>query len=721
MKELIVSTAIRKARRDIKNPLANDFIKYLAEILINSDDSYKRIEETDTNKAIRTIDIVVDRNKELVTVIDRAEGMDQSELERIFTEYGADNAGGDKFSMVRGLFGQGASDVLFSCSMSRKIAKIESIKNNQFSICKFIYRDQKKITLETPKADLPALRKKYDIPSNGTIVTFGIPNEVKLPKKNDLQQKIETFYMFRYLLSNPHRNVFLEDDGLRVLLSSQKYELRSHKNLVKNKKIVFTYEKFKVEGVLNLYENPNKSIDGTHVIIKDDRDAVYDNTLFDLERFPGAHLISGELLISNLYSILKAKLEDEEYPLQILTDSRDGFDRRTEFTKTLFSVVTPIIDKAIKTNNEKKSTSSISLEQLQKFKDALKKINDYFKERIASEIGALSPGIEPPANGIEFARGSISITENKRYVLLLFINANLVSDSQTISIFAEQNLFFSYFPETIRFSRKEANEKGLITKYITLEGRQPSENIISITAKVEKFEAEAFVRVVKEIVIYPKFGFEFIPDNYVFQTGKESTLKLFFDPGKFPVGTTVELAINSKEELLPDIRNYIITEECLIQEKTGLIQIPFVGSKSDTSYSVIASSLHSVTQAHIRVKDKTEDETGKSGFLSRLQLVFYPDEKWQSSLRENDGTLFINGAHPINKAMMGDLNALDKKKPDFKSIQLRYIFELISAESARRVAKSEFADSDLSSVSRVLDFIQTEKTILYCYLLPETE
>jgi hypothetical protein len=320
-----------------------------------------------------------------------------------------------------------------------------------------------------------------------------------------------------------------------------------------------------------------------------------------------------------------------------------------------------------------------------------------------------------------FARGSISITEKKRYVLLLFINANLVPDTDPIEVVAEENPFFVYFPGLIRFSKNEANEKGLITKHLTIEGLLPSDRVISLTAKAQKSEAEAFVRVVNEVVLYPQFGFEFMPDHYVFQVGKESHLKLIFDPEIFPLGSMVELSITSKEELLSDVREYIITDDSHVSDNTGCLKIPFVGGKSDTSYTVTASSMSRNAKAHIRVRDKAEEDIGKSGFLSKIQLDYFPDLKWQSSFRESDGTLFINASHPINKAILGDLRALDRKKPDFKPNQLRYIFELISAESARRVAKNEFADFPPSSVNQVLDFLQTEKTNLYCFLLPEMD
>ena len=43
--EIKVGQAKRKSKRDLQEPFGNDFNKYIAEIVTNSDDSYKRLEK----------------------------------------------------------------------------------------------------------------------------------------------------------------------------------------------------------------------------------------------------------------------------------------------------------------------------------------------------------------------------------------------------------------------------------------------------------------------------------------------------------------------------------------------------------------------------------------------------------------------------------------------------------------------------------------------------
>ncbi|MFW5913549.1 MAG: ATP-binding protein, partial [Bacillota bacterium] len=169
----------------------------MAEILLNADDSYKRIED-ETAKSKKRIDIYLDRDKREVTVIDRAEGMSKKELEEKFTLYGASHAGGEKYR-VRGLFGQGASDVLFSSAMSKKKAEIKTIKDNTFQTCKFKFEKEKRVEIKRPKTHLKEIRKTYGINNNGTVVLFGLPDEVNLPPKKSIKKTLESFYMFRYI------------------------------------------------------------------------------------------------------------------------------------------------------------------------------------------------------------------------------------------------------------------------------------------------------------------------------------------------------------------------------------------------------------------------------------------------------------------------------------------------------------------------------------------
>ncbi|MGM0436326.1 MAG: hypothetical protein ACQEQA_04675 [Bacillota bacterium] len=707
-----VIEAPRKVLRDIKNPLAKDFKKYLAEILLNADDSYKRLDMDDT---VKTIDIILDRANKEVTVVDRAEGMSYDDLMRIFAEYGASYAGGSSHE-VRGLFGQGASDVLFSSASSHKKAEIKSIKDDQFQVCKFNFNKKKQIQVTKPKTHLKQIRKKYGIENNGTIVLFGLPDEVKIPPKGKIKDALETFYMFRYIMSDPKRKVILKDGEKTTVLSSKKYTLENKKLLLEDKPVLFKYEDYEIKGTLTLYENKKKATDKTDVIITDERKAVYDNTLFGLEKFPGAQNISGVLRLKGIYAILEEKLNDPVNPLQILTDSRDGFDKRNEFTKKLNKTVGDIVEKVIRDYDSKRKNKVVSIESIKKVQDALRKFNDYYTERFASNIGALSPGANPPENGLAFARESINITEKKTYGLQIYINANLVSDKVPITIDSFDATHYAVHQKSLSFDQSDANEQGLIIKTLAIDGLEVSEDSERLTATSQTFNTDTFVKVVKQEVVYPEYGLEFIPKHYTFKPKKPSKLKLYYDYDKYPPGTKIDVTFSSKQELVPFTKPIWTDKSQVLNNQTGMIEIPFKSDLSDANYVVTAKAEGYETKARIKIKEKSKKNNGKGGFLNSIKILS-DEATWQATIDEKNATLYINGSHPINTTLMGNLEALDKDKPKFTSSQLNYIFELLAHEFAREIVRRERSTLDNHDIERLYRDIQNEKTAMYKKIL----
>src|SRR3989338_3187171 len=165
-----VKTASRKRKRDVGKVLDNDLRKYLAEIVTNSDDSYRRVED-DSGDAETRQNIVIEINKsqKLVSVTDNAEGMNEGELYENFEWYGADKSGRSEGHKTRGLYGQGASDVLFNCSLHNKTASIKSIKDSKLYTCKFLWKDDKQwVGAKESKTHVRDVRSGLGIPNNGT-------------------------------------------------------------------------------------------------------------------------------------------------------------------------------------------------------------------------------------------------------------------------------------------------------------------------------------------------------------------------------------------------------------------------------------------------------------------------------------------------------------------------------------------------------------------------
>ncbi|GAI82568.1 unnamed protein product, partial [marine sediment metagenome] len=115
MKSYEIKVAARHLNRLFEKASGRSLIKMLAELITNSDDSYKRIEAQDpTNKNVKPIQIIADKRKHLIVVIDNAEGLTEDEMEKKFSTYGEDSGDAAEGYATRSLFGKGLRDVVFS-------------------------------------------------------------------------------------------------------------------------------------------------------------------------------------------------------------------------------------------------------------------------------------------------------------------------------------------------------------------------------------------------------------------------------------------------------------------------------------------------------------------------------------------------------------------------------------------------------------------------------
>ena len=106
---------VHAGKRALKNmadqAIRHDLLKGLIELITNSDESYARL-ESDGIKTTGRIELEVDRRPKkkqtVIRVIDWAEGMSDTELERCVGGYGEDTSG----QIGRGVFGMGLKDTI---------------------------------------------------------------------------------------------------------------------------------------------------------------------------------------------------------------------------------------------------------------------------------------------------------------------------------------------------------------------------------------------------------------------------------------------------------------------------------------------------------------------------------------------------------------------------------------------------------------------------------
>ncbi len=715
-----VKDSVRKKRRDIKDALGDDILRYIAELLTNSDDSYRRLESKGETIEEAPIYIEVKKDKRdtsrySVSVTDNAEGMSKETMEKIFGEYGGDNAGGKELH-ARGIFGQGASDVLRAAAKEKLTACIESVKDDK--ITKLLYNMEEDLTaiIKFPpvKTQVAEFKKALKISRNGTRITFGIPSTVKFKEKDKetLAEKIAKYPYFRWLLNQENRKVVLICDNKETVLSSEKYQF-DEKNFIAEEHFEMPFDGEKLKCILKMYKNENKPLEGTNILVINEDYSVFDNTMFDFQNHPSAQYISGVLLIEGLYEICYKHLNLDD-PDAIVRDNRTGFDVKNPFYSELNKIITPYIRTILEQHG--KDTSTTDITNNKKFNDALKKLNKYMKEEMKEVIGGGSmTGKEPPAEGFKFARSGITITKGKVYDLKLLINPDIIEQGEIIEISHDGEDYMEVSPNQILYNETDIID-GVVAKSITIKAEENTEADKYIKATLGSRETVVAVEIIEEDVHYPETGMDFYPNEVSLIYNKPHVLNLYIDVQKIPIGSIIYI----KAEGLETDEQIELTEEHKINGDVAKIDITLIGGELGQVYEVFAICETEETNAKITLVDSAEHKNQSGGLIAGIKLQA-SDMAYQSYYSPADRYIYINNANPINVFMMGDMTDKDPDNPTFSKEQRKYLCDVIANQAATLLVKNknikngeiDFNDDVEGVVEIIQEMIQGHKNKMY--------
>ncbi|MDY2913986.1 MAG: hypothetical protein SOV58_05095 [Candidatus Enteromonas sp.] len=692
--KIVIRDSGRTARRRQRKTLGSSVVAYLVELITNSDDSYKRLESAGVLPKEQVKPIYVEywekKGNYYLSVTDNAEGMDSQRVRDIFEHYGGDNAGGDS-SASRGIFGQGATDVMINAAMGGKSAKLESFKNGIF--CKFHFGwDEAKgeRTLEEKPVDihssqLSKMRANYRIPENGTKMTFGIPTDSVKFKKETLVDEIIGAYSLRFILAAANRQIIFINGISELVLSSNAYSLKEE-NLLERKQFTMNFEGTALNCELSLFRNPDKPAQGefaTDILVTDSNQVVFANTMFHFEKNPRSKDISGILKIDGLYQLCKAHL-NQENPDEIINDDRTGFNEKHDFYKALTK---HYLDKIIMScfAEHGAPTQEVDISKNKKFKSALDAVNKWMNEEQKREIsGGGSPGVTPPKDGLDFGKSKIEITAGATYSLTLIINSEQITprDDIFIDVTENENEYVEVSPDVIAYNESEI-DRGIVRKSITIKGLKPCENddIVFITASSLTFSKTIMVRVVDVDIIYPENGLAFEFKEATFTPEGNHKSPIWFDTDYLTIGSKIKLSSDGLTILSEEIT---LDEGMLVTDHIGKFNAVVSGGVLGNKYTLTAEIEGGAisTSQTIEIKNQPRDPKGTKGMFSSIRLTADEDGAWQVTFDSRSGTLYINSKNPINVAMMGDLESIDPDKPAFNAKQQNYLAYLLAHQAA---------------------------------------
>jgi len=183
-------------------------VEAAVELVTNSDDSYRRLEESGV-EVDGTIDVHVIREKggacRLLEVADRAEGMDSAALEKAVT-FAAQSSGFFQGRSVRGLFGRGLKEAIIGLGSG----EVHTVRNGRESAVK--------IFMEGGQPKYQILRKDRDAlgqPPGTRVIVEVLDNKVQCPTFDVLHRQLSNHFALREIIQSPNRrvNLKLDDSG----------------------------------------------------------------------------------------------------------------------------------------------------------------------------------------------------------------------------------------------------------------------------------------------------------------------------------------------------------------------------------------------------------------------------------------------------------------------------------------------------------------------------
>lgn len=312
-----------------------NLIDGIVELMTNSDDSYRRLEEKGISRDGK-IKISVCREKggrcKKLVVEDFAEGMSGEELEKAIV-FGAETSGLIEGKSVRGLFGRGLKETIIALGEGEIISRKKG-----FVVKTRLWLDKDK---KKPQYDDEMIKRPQ--PSNepdGTKINIKISNEkIKIPELETFKLQLSSHFALRDINSSPEREIWLEFEDLR---KSTKMTIPI-KFKPPNAELVweeeFCLSEYGDKVFLKIYESldqlssPKNNPYGLAGILIKTSAAIIDNQLFKFENDPAALYFFGEAFCPELEKRLR------EGETELIDPNRGGMEWRHDYCKTLAEMI----------------------------------------------------------------------------------------------------------------------------------------------------------------------------------------------------------------------------------------------------------------------------------------------------------------------------------------------------------------------------------------------
>ena len=611
----------------------------------------------------------------------------------------------------RGIFGLGVTEVIFKYA-----GTIKTIKDGHYCQVKPTYkkvegkeREFLEIDPSPPSKEKvnDNIQKEFRIPfQNGTNVEFDISKN-RFPQINNLLTKLSNHYMLRFINSKKDRKdrpvkLILIADGKKKKIEEPEYHFPDEKPLgelitefryKKYPPIQLTLAIFKNEKPLSQGETPLDERDGG-ILCFDEECAVYDLTLFDYDKMPFANKFYGLLQLKGARKILKEEID--KHNQNILTEEREGFNKRHEFYIGLNTIISKFLEKFVQEEKALQADKEMNLSASTRarHRSALQRLNELY-EKINEKTELLGPSKNikdrKPQNGLEFTIEKAHIKIGKRYLIHLRVDTETIEPGSKIEIKSD-NKHISIKPK--EFTVEKANDKlQVFSKMVELQGDKIDEQGF-VKANHKGIETQIDCYVTKEDFPQPVDGIEFFPKSYISEPKEKRHLYLYIDQLKIQKYSKIKFE-SDNPEILVDFVDHDFLEKGKKIKNIYQLSIGFEGKRLNQRGTVIAKCKDYVAATDIKIQKREKRKKGGGIFKDwKYRALGIEKLTW---FDEEDGFILINSDNKMNRKFFGPNQDIMGKMVQNSPLSQIYLGELILDEGISYILGKAAQDGKLKA------------------------
>jgi hypothetical protein len=388
------------------------------------------------------------------------------------------------------------------------------------------------------------------------------------------------------------------------------------------------------------------------LLVLDEDEAVLDLSLFGFDDDPSARRISGSIKLIGAGDYIRRKL-NEAQPEEILTETRDGFDKNHPFYRALKGYIQPRVARIVESLREKRAPpkSTLSEHTQEKHKQAFDLLNQLYKEMIGKTgpVPVVPVALRvPPARGIAFVNSHISIQSGVLTPVALLLNRALVQQDDDIDCHTDRTDIL-VLPSSFRSGEAPEDLNRAQVKILRVRAETP-DITGKLTATWKDAKAEISITATNREIITPINGIEFERDEYSIRLGSLRHLRLYVDIQKIPIGS--EITLNAEGEAVKLVRaRHTVEESKSLTASVAQLEIEVRGNAITENAMVTASVGTFIAGTKVSVTKRDKKEFSGGGIFQGYD--FLPMDRKIQALFDPQGWILINTKDPVNYRYFG--------------------------------------------------------------------